>query len=102
MENGDNSPYFNYISWKEMGDITRSVTENGSADAMAFTLKLLAIVYAVEEETLEDMKIRDILKLRNAVEKGTTDDVVRERKWLTSHIKEKYEVDRFELIDFDE
>ncbi len=95
----EHSPYFNYITWKQMTEISLSVTENGIANDMLFTLKLLSIIYSVEEDTLKDMKMSDIMRLRNAVEKGTPSDVKKEKKWVISYIKDKYEVDRFELMD---
>ncbi len=95
----EHSPYFNYITWKQMAEISTSVTENGVVDDMLFALKLLSIIYCIEEDILKDMKMSDIMRLKNAVEKGTPEDVKREKKWVISYIKDKYEVDRFELMD---
>jgi hypothetical protein len=97
----DHSPYFNYVSWAQMAEISQAVVKDKKKNPLMFITKLLSIVYSVEEDILYKMKVSDIYRLRNAVEEGTYDDVKNAKEWLISYLKEKCKVDRFELMEFD-
>lgn len=94
----DNNPsYFEYLNYGQMAEIGRLF--RSGADEWDINLRVLSIIYDVDEEILKKMKMSDIHNLMEISQKGSKEQIEREKKIL-SYI-DKEEMDRFKLLDLE-
>ena len=98
----EETPYFKYLTFKQYLDISQLVL-NG-LDGNRLQLKMLSIIYEVEEKILEKMIMTYIIELINAIENGNKDDVKKEKEMLHNILRDKNlrdKTNRFELMDIE-